>query len=184
VVNAVRTVTVGDRRSASQKIPTKADVSYGRGHKFQFVPTSPKHEQLSPIYSLSPILDLSLVLTAIMMNVALYSLAETDGIRRIESFPEWVEASTKLRELAERYSAAAGRLESFQEGGVDHGHSACEQRLTREADELRGAVVRQKAILDDIEGQCTSEIARQAEPSYQAMMARIHESARNLSEAL
>jgi Xaa-Pro aminopeptidase len=117
------------------------------------------------------------------MNAVPYGLAEPDGIRPIESFPEWLEASMKLRELAERYNVAAGKLRTFQDGCADAG-LVCGQSLICEVGDLCDAVVRQQAFLYDIEVQCTTEIARQAEPSYQAMMERIQESARNLSEAL
>jgi hypothetical protein len=118
------------------------------------------------------------------MNATDFGSAETAAIRPIGSFPEWLEASAKMRELAERYNAAAGKLQAFKDGSPTEGHLACEQRLAAEAADLRGAVVRQKALLDEIESRCTSEIARQAEPSYQAMMVRIQDSALSLSEAL
>jgi hypothetical protein len=117
------------------------------------------------------------------MNALPCGLAETDGIRRIESFPEWLEASLKLRELAERYNVAAGKIRTFQDDCADAG-LACGQSLIGEVDDLCDAVVRQKALLDEIEVQCAAEIARRAEPTYQAMIERIQESAHNLSEAL
>jgi hypothetical protein len=121
---------------------------------------------------------------AMRMNATDLGSAETVAIRSIGSFPEWLEASAKMRQLAERYNAAAGMLQAFKDGSPTKGHLACEQRLAAEAADLRGSVVRQKAFLDEIESRCTSEIARQAEPSYQSMMARIRDSALSLSEAL
>lgn len=110
--------------------------------------------------------------------------AETDGIRRIESFPEWIEATAKLRELAERYNAAAGNLHRLEDCQHDQVRLDSQQSLASEVDDLRRAVVLQKSLLDEIEGECASEIGKQAEPSYQAVMARIQGSARDLSEAL
>jgi hypothetical protein len=119
------------------------------------------------------------------------NVAESYSVRPINSFPEWQEASAKMRDFADRYNVAAGKLQAFRRPAQGHrsieddcADGATEQQLARAADDLREAVVHQKEILDEIEGRCAYEIVEEAEPNYQAMLWRILESASDLCEAL
>ena len=144
------------------------------------------------------------------MRVLRMSKSEADAtIKPISSFPEWVEASEKMRKLTGELDESTAALSAFNnaskrdlanrqrfEASVERRFSGLSfddsetpepmdgMRLQREVNELREAVFRQSEVLDEVQGRCAAEIMKQQRPKHIAMQTRILDAVIELAEAL